>query len=49
MLRLAYLAPAVLEKLLVQRASPAVLINDLTMVAELPWCEQEAAAFGQGS
>ena len=45
MLRLAYLAPAVLEKLLIQRVPPAVSIKDLTMAAELPWTEQEAAVF----
>ena len=46
MLRLAYLAPAVLEKLLVQRVPPAVSIKDLAMAAELPWAEQVDAAFG---
>jgi hypothetical protein len=46
MLRLAYLGPAVLEKLLVQRVPPAVSIKDLAMAAELPWAEQEAAVFG---
>jgi hypothetical protein len=47
MLRLAYLAPAVLEKLLVGRVPPAVSIKDLAMAAELPWGEQPAAVFGQ--
>ena len=47
MLRLAYLAPAVLEKLLVGRVPPAVSIKDLAMAAELPWAEQPAAVFGQ--
>lgn len=46
MLRLAYLAPAVLEKLLVGRVPPAVSIKDLAMAAELPWAEQAAAVFG---
>jgi len=46
MLRLAYLGPAVLEKLLVQRVPPAVSIKDFAMAAELPWAEQEAAVFG---
>jgi hypothetical protein len=45
MLRLAYLAPAVLEKLLVGRVPPAVSIKDLAMAAELPWAEQNSAAF----
>ena len=46
MLRLAYLAPAVLDKLLVGRMAPAVSIKDMTAAAELPWAEQEAAVFG---
>jgi hypothetical protein len=46
MLRLAYLAPAVLEKLLVGRVPPAVSIKDLAMAAELPWAEQGVAVFG---
>ena len=48
MLRLAYLAPAVLEKLLVGRVPPAVSIKDLAMAAELPWAEQPATVFGAG-
>ena len=39
------LAPAVLEKLLLQRCPLAVSIKDLTAVADLPWAEQVAAAF----
>ena len=46
MLRLAYLAPAVLETLLVRRCPPAVSIKDLAMAADLPWAEQEAVVFG---
>jgi len=46
MIKLAYLAPAVLEKLLLQRCQLAVSIKDLTAVADLPWAEQVAAAFG---
>lgn len=45
-LKLAYLAPAVLEKLLLQRCPLAVSIKDLTAVADLPWAEQVAAVFG---
>ena len=45
MLRLAYLAPVVLEGLLVQRVPPAVSIKDLAAVAELPWVEQGVAVF----
>ena len=47
MLKLAYLAPAVLEKLLLQRCPLAVSIKDLAAVADLPWAEQIAAAFGR--
>jgi hypothetical protein len=46
MLRRAYLAPAVLEKILIARVSPAVSLKDLTMAAELPRMEQVAAVFG---
>lgn len=45
MLRLAYLSPAVLEKLLIHRRPSALSINDLAAAAELPWTEQEKAAF----
>jgi hypothetical protein len=45
-LDLAYLAPAVLEKLLLQRCPLAVSLKDLTAIADLPWAEQVAAAFG---
>lgn len=48
-LRLAYLAPAVMQKLLVNRVPPAVSIKDLAMAAELPWVEQENAVFGLGA
>jgi len=45
MLRLAYLSPAVLEKLLVARVSPAVSIKELGIVSELPWAEQAGVVF----
>jgi len=47
MLRLAYLAPVVLEKLLIERVPPAVSVKDLAAVAELPWAAQTAAVLGQ--
>ena len=47
MLKLAYLAPAVLEKLLLQRCPLAVSLKDLTAIADLPWAEQVAAVFGR--
>ncbi len=46
MIKLAYLAPAVLEKLMLQRCPLAVSIKDLTAVADRPWAEQADAAFG---
>lgn len=46
MMRLAYLAPDVLEKLLIHRIPPALSLNDLIAVAELPWAEQIDAVFG---
>lgn len=48
MLRLAYLAPAVLDKLLVGRAPPAASIKDMMAAAELPWGDQEAVVYGHG-
>jgi len=48
MLRLAYLAPAVLEKLLIGRLPPAVSIKDMTAIADWPWAEQVAAVYGEG-
>ncbi len=45
MLKLAYLAPAVLEKLLIARIAPTVSGKDLAAMAELPWAEQVGAVF----
>lgn len=46
MLRLAYLAPATLEKLLIARVAPAISIKDFSAAAELPWADQKTAVFG---
>jgi len=40
MLKLAYLAPAVLEKLLVERIPPTVPVKRLVQLAELDWTDQ---------
>ncbi|HRO82662.1 MAG TPA: hypothetical protein PLR92_14580 [Alicycliphilus denitrificans] len=40
MLKLAYLAPAVLEKLLLERMAPAASIKEMVAAAELPWHRQ---------
>ena len=44
-LRLAYLSPAVLHKLLIERNAPAARLKDLWYAIDLPWAEQEAAIF----
>ena len=46
MMRLAYLAPEVLEKLLIHRIPPALSLNELVGAPDLPWAEQMAAVFG---
>ena len=45
MLELAYLAPAVLEKLLIARVSPVVSVKELAEATELPWAEQAGVVF----
>ena len=49
MIRLAYLAPGVLEKLVLERCPPAVSVKDLAAAAELPWAEHEAAVYRHAS
>lgn len=46
-LRLAYLSPMVLEKLLLHPQACALSIKDLMAAAELPWAEQEKVALGE--
>jgi hypothetical protein len=46
-LRLAYLSPVVLEKLLVHRRPCALSIKALMGSAELPWAEQEKHVLGE--
>ena len=44
-LRLAYLAPSVLKRLVFRREVPAVTLLQLTDVAALPWDEQPGQVF----
>ena len=44
-MRLAYLSPIVLERLVAHRRPCSVSIKHLTAAAERPWCEQEALVF----
>jgi hypothetical protein len=44
-LRRGYLSPTVLETLVITRKPPAISINELMTVAELPWSEQANRAF----
>ena len=45
MIRMAYLAPSVLEALVIARRPPAIAINDLMAIAELPWDRQMERVF----
>src|SRR5690606_14084936 len=44
-MRLAYLAPDVLEKLLIHRTPPSLSLNELVTASDLPWSDQPAAVF----
>lgn len=44
-MRLAYLSPDVLERLLLWRVPPSVSVIDLTKASYLPWAEQMEAVF----
>ncbi|NJL73496.1 MAG: hypothetical protein HC888_19205 [Candidatus Competibacteraceae bacterium] len=46
MMRLAYLSPEVLERLVIRRVPPALSLSDLVAVAERPWAEQMGTVFG---
>lgn len=48
-MRLAYLSPDVLERLLVKRGLPAVTVSDLMAVTYLPWAEQIGEVFEHGA
>lgn len=45
MLRLAYLSPEVLERLVIRRVPPALSLNDLVAVTDQPWAEQMGIVF----
>lgn len=44
-MKLAYLAPAVLEQILIARISPAVSLKDMSTIADLPWVAQNGVVF----
>lgn len=44
-IRLAYLAPDVLERLLLSRMTPSVTVKELAKAASLPWAEQMGRVF----
>lgn len=46
-LKLAYLAPAMLERLLIERRSPAISPKDLIVAVDLSWLEQANEVFGR--
>ena len=46
MIQLAYLAPEVMEALVVKRRAPAISINEMVGVAKLPWEEQMGRVSG---
>jgi len=48
LMRLSYLSPDVLQRLVTQRVPPALSLNDLIAVTELPWAEQMKQVFGGG-
>ena len=45
-LKLAYLAPAVLEQILIARTSPAVSLKNISAIADMPWTDQPGEVFG---
>ena len=45
-LKLAFLAPAVLEQILIARTSPAVSLKDMSGIADMPWAVQQGTVFG---
>ena len=48
LMRLSYLSPDVLQRLVTQRVPLALSLNELIAVAELPWAQQMKQVFGGG-
>ncbi len=48
-MRLAYLSPEVLERLLLWRVLPSVSVNNLIKASYLPWTEQMGRVFDGGA
>ena len=46
-IRLAYLSPEVLERLVIWRVTPSVTVNELAKAASLPWAEQTKFVFDE--
>ena len=46
-IRLAYLSPEVLERLLIWREVPSITVKELAKAASLPWTEQMGRVFEQ--
>ena len=44
-MKLAYMAPAVLEQILIARISPTVSLKDMSTIADLPWVAQKGVVF----
>jgi hypothetical protein len=47
LLKLAYLAPEVLEQILIARTSPVVSLKDMATAADQAWARQESAIFAE--
>lgn len=47
-IRLAYLSPDVLKRLLLWRAPPSITVKELAKAASLPWAEQMGRVFEAG-
>ena len=46
-IRLAYLSPEVLERLLIWRELPSVTVKEMAKAASLPWAEQTKFVFDE--